>query len=314
METQQGIAGDEIDVDTDIDTAEAPVNDQYEDTTDLLYPDDEAEEQGEGEEAQADDEAAEDDADAPEPVAAPVSWSKEDKEEWDSLSRKTQEVIARREGERDKLLRAKTVEAAQVRQTVETEAREIVSKLYENHATQLQAYAQQIMPSPPDRNMLYSTDPNEVLSYHRQKDAYEAGVAQQRELHQQIAQAQAQANSAREQSHQAELASDAQRLKEALPEWFDPSASVELKQQLQSVGEELGYPMELMSQASSVDILALKKAAEWKADAAKYKALMSKKMSAVSKARFLPKVTARPGSSAVSKGGDDILKTLYPND
>lgn len=312
MDTQQGIAGGEFEDVQELDANEAPdiASEQDEYDPESFYQEEgQGEEQGEGQEADADGEG-----DAAEPIEAPISWSKEDREHWSALPREVQEVVQRREAERDKLVRAKTVEAAQTRQTVENEAREIVAKLYDNHAIQLQAYAQQLLPPEPDRKLLYSNDPNEVFQYHRQKDAYEAAVAQQRELHQQIAQSQAAANAAREQSHQAELASDAQRLKEQLPEWFDPSTSEQTRKDLQEIGAELGYSPELMAEASSTDILALNRALSWKRDAEKYRKLMSKKMSAVSKARFLPKVTARPGSSAAPKGGDDILKTLYPND
>jgi hypothetical protein len=49
-----------------------------------------------------------------------------------------------------------------------------------------------------------------------------------------------------------------------------------------------------MAQAGSTDILALKKAAEWKAKALQLDALNAKKMAAVRSAKGLPKM-ARPG-------------------
>src|SRR3546814_13575854 len=81
----------------------------------------------------------------------------------------------------------------------------------------------------------------------RQKAAYDASVDQQHALHQQIAQARQQAEAARTQAQQAELASDAQRLKEQLPEWFEPSTAPELQRTLESIGAELGYPADRKS-------------------------------------------------------------------
>jgi hypothetical protein len=150
------------------------------------------------------------------------------------------------------------------------------------------------MPAQPDQRLLYTGDPDDVLTYQRQDAAYRAATAQQQQLQQEVARAQQQASEARGQAEQAEIAVDRQRLQEQLPEWFDPSAGPKLRDELQSIGAELGYPAELMAQAGSTDILALKKAAEWKAKAEKFDALNAKKMEAVRAAKGLPKM-ARPG-------------------
>lgn len=319
MEIQQDIAGD---ADVSAAVAEQDVAQEEPPYDPASFYDEEG--QGEAEDeaqpgAEDEDDEGADGADAGEGAAAaesieaPHSWSKEDKAIFAKLDPAAQSVVLRRETERDNFVKQKAFEASQTRQQVETQAREVIAKLYDDQVQKLQVYAQQILPPPPDRNLLYSNDPNEVFQYHRQKDAYDAAADQQRELHQQIANAQAQANSAREQSQQAERASDAQRLKEQLPDWFDPSSGPKLQTELQSIGAELGYPAELMAEASSTDIIALKKASEWKAKAAKYDALMSKKMSAVSRARQLPKITARPGNGAAQPTSDPV-KLLYPND
>lgn len=320
MEIQQDITGD---ADVSAAAAEQDVAQDEQPYDPASFYDDEGEGQAqdeadqgtEGEDGDVDADAdaeAESEA-AAEAVEAPHSWSKEDKAIFAKLDPAAQAVVHRRETERDNFVKQKAFEASQTRQQVETQAREVIAKLYDDQVQKLQVYAQQILPPPPDRNLLYSNDPEVVFQYHRQKDAYDAATDQQRELHQQIAQAQAQANSAREQSQQAERASDAQRLKEQLPDWFDPSSGPKLQTELQSIGAELGYPAELMAEASSTDIIALKKASEWKAKAAKYDALMSKKMSAVSRARQLPKITARPGNGAAQPTSDPV-KLLYPND
>lgn len=245
----------------------------------------EAADEGEGEEVEA---VAE-----PE-TPLPASWSKEDKAAWANMTPEARAVVARREAERDKFVRSKAFEATQTRQQVENQAREVLAKQHEDHAAALSVYAQQFRANPPDQGLLYTGNPDDVLIYQRQDAAYRASAAQQQQLQQAIAQAQAQAGHARTQAQQADLASDAQRLQEQLPEWFDPSAGPELQKTLQSIGQELGYPDELMQQASSTDILALKVAAEWKADAEKYRAMMGKRMESVRAAKGLPKM-AVPG-------------------
>ena len=278
------------------------------------------------EEEGADDGEEEGEEDEVEPVLVekaplPASWSKEDAKVWETLPPDAQAVVARREAERDKYVRKVGFEASQTRQQVETQAREVIAQLHDNHAQALAVYAQQFTPQPPDQRLLYTGNPDDVLTYQRQDAAYRAGADQQQQLHQQIQQIQQQANLARTQAQQAERGSDAQRLKEQLPEWFDPSEGPKLQTELQSIGAELGYPVELMAEASSTDILALKKAAEWKADAEKYRKLMGSKMEAVRAAKGLPKM-ARPGvkppkgqvnATATQKAWDQVKKTKSPD-
>src|SRR3546814_16442673 len=75
---------------------------------------------------------------------------------------------------------------------------------------------------------------------------------------------------------------------------FEPSTAPELQRTLESIGAELGYPAELMAQASSTDILALKRASDWKAKAEKYDKLIAKRMEGVRAAKALLPM-ARPG-------------------
>lgn len=239
-----------------------------------------------------DDEDEEEPEDKPEPVPAPKSWSKEDVKVFEALTPEAQAIITRRESERDAYVRDAGRKASEARHTVTNEAREVLAQQAEQHAQMLQAYGQLIIPAEPDVRLLYSGDPNDTIIYQRQEAAHRAGVSQQQQLHQAIAQSQQQANAAREAARTAETQVDAQRLAEQLPEWFE---NPNLQQQLQSIGAELGYPNELMAQASSVDILALHKAAEWKAKAEKYDQLNKGKMEAVRAAKGLPKM-GQPGT------------------
>lgn len=252
-------------------------------------------EEPEAEEEVPDVDEPEDDGEpTPEPIDMPTSWGKDDAEAWKALPAETQAVIARREGERDKYVREAGRKTAETKLQVENQAREIIAKQAEDHATALAVYAAQFAPQAPDQRLLYTGNPDDVLTYQRQDAAYRAASAQQQQLQQEVARAQQQATEARGLAEQQGIAADAERLKEQLPEWFDPSAGPKLREGLQSIGAELGYPVELMAQAGSTDILALKKAAEWKAKADQFDALNKKKMEAVRAAKGLPKM-ARPG-------------------
>lgn len=277
----------------DLDSLLGPEEEEQDDGS---APEDDGEEEEEdGEPAEIDEEEDEEGEEDPAPkVDAPHSWSKEDKELFAQLPPEAQAVITRREKERDSFVNAKAREAADTKRVVETEARDVISQMYENHARQLQVYASQILPQAADERLLYTGNPDDVTIYHRQHAAYQRAIGQQQELHQQIAQAQTAQRSALEQSQRAEISADAQRLREELPEWFSEEAGPALQRDLQAIGTELGYSPELMNEASSSDILALKKAHGWKQDAEKYRELMGKKMETVRAAKSLPKM-AKPG-------------------
>jgi hypothetical protein len=262
---------------------------------DLLIEDDEpAEQEDETADETAEDEAKDETETEVEPVPMPVSWSKEDAEAWKALPPETQAIVARREGERDKYVREQGRKSAETQKALENEARERIAQQADDYAARLSVYAQQNLPAPPDQRLLYTGNPDDVLSYQRQDAAYRAATAQQHQLQQEVARAQQQASEVRRLSQEQEIAADRERLSEQLPEWFDPSAGPKLQQELQSIGAELGYPPELMAQAGATDILALKAASEWKAKADKWDALNAKKMAAVRSAKGLPKM-ARPG-------------------
>lgn len=287
MNNAEEALGDFVDDFTDdVDANAEPIEDEEEE--DGL---EEADEAGEDDAAESED-GEEGEEEKPEPVKPPVSWSKEDAEVFAALDPKAQAVIARREAERDRFVQQKSVEAAQTRDKVANEARDLIVRQHEDYAKRLEVYASAIIPQRPDQRLLYTGNQDDIVAYHRQQAAYEGASAQLQELQQQIAQSERAANAAREQSQQAERSMDAQRLREQLPEWFDSASTIQTD--LQSIGQELGYPEELMREASSTDILALKKAMDWKAKADKYDKAIGKQMETVRAAKGLPKM-AKPG-------------------
>lgn len=253
------------------------------------------------------------DEDQPDPIAPPTSWSAEDKADWDALPRKQQEIIARREAERDKHLLSKAREAKEVETRVQQQARAELAKIHQNSAAELERYASMFLPQPPDPRLLYTGNPQDALTYQQQEVAFRQASAQQHQLQQEAQQRTAEAQRIEEQQALELRQAEALRLQEVLPDWFDAEKGPKLQAELQSIGSTLGYPVELMAEATAGDILALKTAAEWKAKADKFDKWMSRKMSAVAKAKQLPKI-ARPGSGQAEQAGADPIKLLYPND
>ncbi len=77
------------------------------------------------------------------PVEAPRSWSKEEKERFQSLPRETQEYLTRRENERDTALRRGQNETATLRQNFEAKEK-AVAELQQQYEQILPALAQQL--------------------------------------------------------------------------------------------------------------------------------------------------------------------------
>lgn len=102
-------------------------------------------------------------------------------------------------------------------------------------------------------------------------------------------------------------------LVEQIPEWADPSQRANLIAQLEPIGAELGYSPDVMAQAGATDIIALRTAFNWKADAEKYRELMKKRMEPVRAARTVPPV-ARTGAPSGQGQPADTAAQLYPND
>jgi uncharacterized protein YbbK (DUF523 family) len=251
--------------------------------------------EGEGDEPETTDEADDDleleaEADDLPPIEAPVSWDAEAKEVFANLPREAQEIVTKREAERERFVQQKSQDAARARQETERVALQQLAQIEQTYAQQFQQVAQQITPQRPDPAML-QYDPQ---GFYAQQANYENALAQQQQLQHQ---AQAYAHQAAEREHliaQQEAAQEQQIVAEHFPEYLDPTTGPALRQELSTVARELGYPSELIEQARATDIIAMKKVADLKRDADKYRALMAKKMEKVRAAKGLPKV-AKPG-------------------
>jgi hypothetical protein len=304
--TQEGAVGDANETPI-VDAAEPTIEDRF-----AAF--DEIEEEGEPEaveeeapEAEAD-EPTEDDIeteDEPElpAIEPPVSWKADAKDAFAKLPPELQKVVSERETERERFVQLKAQEAATTRQRVEQAAYEHIAELQRQTAETLEQYVAQPMPQQPDIRLLQTGHEEHRVLFYQQQAAFEQATAQRE-------QAQRQAEQARAEQARYQQAIEAQEaeafratLAEQFPEFLDPSQNTKLQQELGSIASELGYSHEQIAEARATDILAMRKAADWKAKAAKYDALMSKKMEKVREAKALPKVS-RPGA-AQPKGAQD---------
>lgn len=230
------------------------------------------------------------------PIDAPVSWDAEAREKFAELPRDVQEYVAKRESERERFVQQKSQEATRAQREAAQQAMSQLARIEQGYAQQYQVLAQQFDVPEPDIALL-ATDPQ---TYALQAKRYQNAQAQRQEM-QQAAEYYAQQAAAREEHiQQAEYAAQAQVITEQFPEYADPTTGPKLREELSGVARELGYPPELIAQARATDILAMRKAAEWKAKADRLDAMNRKTMEKVRAAKGLPK-SVKPG---VKMSGD----------
>jgi hypothetical protein len=253
----------------------------------------EAPQGAEADELTVEDVTEEGEAEAPEegaepPIAAPVSWTAEEKEEFGKLPPAVQKTIARRETERETFVQAKAQEAKQTRATVEREALTYVDQLQTTHAQQLQALLPQIPEKPS-----YQLQVDDPYLYADMMDAHERALAQYNFAQQQLQQIGAQQAQRSQQAATQKAAEMREALVQNFPEFLDPATGPKLQQELESIATDLGYRI---AEADTSDILAMKKVATYKSKADKYDALMAQKMQRVREAKGAPRVS-RPGAA-----------------
>jgi hypothetical protein len=237
---------------------------------------------GEGEDA--------DDRSVP-PVAPPVSWTAAEKEEFAGLPRAVQETLSRREAERERFVQAKSQEARSTRAEVEREALATFQQLQARYAAHLASFEAQLDFPEPDPRLI--AEAPELYSL--QLDQHRHYAAQRHEAQLLLAQVRQQAAFADKEIAAREQERTRAELAGAFPEYLDAQSGPKLREELGSTALELGYTPEQLAQVDHVDILAMRKANEWRSDALKYRALMASRMETVRAARDMPRVS-RPGS------------------
>ena len=284
--SQEAVGGDETPVTDPADVFTKLAEQEFGVTDDEEQP-----AEGEIPAEEADDEPTlEEEADDLPPIDAPVSWDAEAKELFKGLPREAQEIVAKRESERERFVQQKSQEAVRARNDAAQEASQQLAQIDAAYAQQYQSLAEQMQPQRPNPALLQ----HDPMAFYAQQAAYESTVAQQQQLQQLAAQ---HAQQAQARAHQAEQANHAEQRRiivDSFPEYADPTTGPELQRKLTAVAKELGYSDELIGQARASDILAMRTAADWKAKAEKYDALQANKMAKVRAAKGLPKV-ATPG-------------------
>lgn len=225
------------------------------------------------------------------PIKPPVSWTAEEQEEFAKLPRELQETVTRREADREKFVQSKAQEAKQAQAAAEKQAVEQLNGRLQAHATALESLLVAVPQKP--SYQLQADDPD-AFAYHM--DAHERAAAHNQWVEQQIANATHEAGRAAQVLQQHVLQETEAVLRDQFPEYLDATTGPELKQRLGSTARELGYTDDQLANVDGWDILAMRKANEWREDAMKYRALMAKKMEKVREAKNLPRVS-RPGTS-----------------
>jgi hypothetical protein len=232
----------------------------------------------------------------PEPIKPPVSWDADAKELFEQLPPDLQTKVVEREAQREKLIQQRTTEAAEAKRNAAAEANIVVADKARQFASHLEQIAANFAPQAPDP-AIAAQDPGLYIQLRAQ---FDADTAQHQKWLQQSEAARGEADQRENFARQEELRKDHVLLSAELGDaWTDTTKRKELLTSLETVGAELGYPVDLMGQANATDILALKAASEWKAKADKYDKLQSNKPNAVRAAQTAPRV-AKPGVSATS--------------
>lgn len=253
-----------------------------------LTADDEPEaDEAEGEEEADDSEEETDEPQAP-AIAPPASLNAEEKAAWAQLPPEAQQTLAAIETRRTAEVQSGLEKARNAQRESESAAASRIADAERQHAEQLMAVASAYAPQKPDLR-LSETNPAAWIA---QNARYEAANAQHQQLVQQV---QALHQGAVKEQERIDAENMQRMWAEVKSEIPDPTTQEfrDLAPSLTPVALELGYPAELLGEATPVDIRAIKRAAAWKADADKYKALMARQMTTVRAA----KKSAKPGAA-----------------
>jgi len=270
-----------------------------EQTADIEQPEEPAD-QTETTETEAEEQVTEEaDVEEQEPatpaVEPPAFYTKAEKEAFASLPPEQQQSIARlaREGERH---------TAKISQEIAAERKAIADAkaAIEQERAQYQQALLANFPQAPDPRLIDS-DPVEYL---RQDAMYKQAVQQwqvaEHQRQQEVAEQQAQEQAQREEH----IRTQAERLKELLPEIGDPVEGPKLATALMKFGNEVGFDNEALSNADAEELVILHDAMKWRAAQASAKAAKAKpvpKVAAPGVGRTKAEMTADQRKSALAR-------------
>lgn len=274
-----GLLNSNLDIAEDDDEEELPEGE--------LPEDDEAEDEGDEPDDEADEDDDDEEPDAP-AIPAPASLNAEEKAAWAQLPPEAQQTLAAIESRRTTEVQNGLNQARNAQRDAESAAASRVADAQRLFAEQQAEIAQRFAPRMPHESNFPSWE-----SYSRAKAQYDQQAAQHQDLMQQLGGLHGEATAEQQRIEQESLQHQWTAVKSDLPEAENPEQWNELLTKLTPLALELGYPDELLADATPTDIRAIKRAAAWKEKAEKYDSLMSRKMS---KVRAGSK-TARPNAA-----------------
>lgn len=225
-----------------------------------------------------------DDGHQSEAIEPPLSWSKADKEYFQSLPPETQRVVADRERQRDTFLTQRAEALANERKTFEAQIAEAekAKQSYLANVERLKTLVPEL-PKAPDESIL-ETDP---MEYMRQRHAYERAQEQAKAIDSErarIAQEHQQQEAAAYQSFVKEQALELEKL---IPEYRDETTRPQFQKDVAEYALKQGYTPQQLQWASAHDIVTLNKARL-------YDAMQSASKAVPEKLKDVPKVS-KPG-------------------
>lgn len=250
--------------------------------------------------------------DEPEPaIAPPASLTAEEKADWAQLPPEAQQKIVAIEARRTAEVQSGLEKARNAQRESESAAAGRIVEAERLHAEQLAAIAKAYAPQPPDPR-LAETNPQAWIA---QKARYDAAAAQHGEFMQQVTALHDAATKESERLQAESLQAQWKQVRDDLPEAADATQWQTLMGKLTPLAIELGYPEELLADATPVDIRAIKRASEWKDKAAKYDALMSRKMAGVRqhKGKSAKPNAAQPAGSGKARASAKAIERFRSN-
>ena len=250
----------------------------------------------EGDEPDAEEEEADEDEEQEEvsAIPAPVSFNAAEKAAFAELPPELQQSVAAIEARRNADVQKATTAAAEAKRTAKVEAEAQLAQIQRQYASELEQYAKALEVQEPDYSLI-ATNPQafaQQMAYYKQAEAEKAALTQQ------SAAAVRNAQAIEQQQQQQWEAEQQAILAREIPEWNDPAKRNELVNQLISIGRDLGFEDDALSNVDATELLALRKIATDRDKAEKYDKLMAGKMEAVRAAKGKPApMTNKPGAA-----------------
>lgn len=274
------------------------------DALDRIYSDDETtDDEGEDESLEPDDssEVDEDEDEPDEPaIVAPVSFNADEKAAFETMTPEQQRTVAAIEVRRNADVQRITTEASEAKRNAREEAQSQLTQIQRQYAAELEQYARAFEVQEPDYGLI-ETDPQ---AFAEQMAYYKQATAQRQNMAQQAAYAKQQADAIETQRLQQWESEQQAILAREIPEWSDPVKRVELVERLVSIGRDLGFDDDALSNVDAQELKALNRIAQDRDKAAKWDKLQSEKMSAVRAQRGKPApITSRSGTAQPKGSG-----------